>query len=61
MSWLTPEFFVQLVVMLAGAGAVYGGIRADIRNLHTLTDRNARATARAHERIDALLERQSSS
>ena len=59
MTWLTPEFVIQLVIMLAGAGAVYGGIRADLRHLHDLYDRNSRATAKAHARIDAILERQS--
>ena len=60
MTWLTPEFGLQLVVMLFVAAAVYGGIRADLKHLHDLVDRNSRATAKAHERIDKLLERQHS-
>lgn len=43
---------MQLAVMLVGAGAVYGGIRADLRELHRHISRIEDAAHAAHKRID---------
>ena len=40
------------------AGAVYGGIRADLRHLHERTASAIESAKEAHERIDALLLRE---
>jgi hypothetical protein len=37
------------------AGAVYGGIRGDIKHLHESILENKQATGRAHDRIDDIL------
>lgn len=44
------EWLAVVVAQLLAAGAIYGGIRADLKHLHD-------STTRAHERIDYLLER----
>jgi hypothetical protein len=46
----------QIVVALAGAAAVYGGIRADIKGIHERIESNEAAAARAHERLDRHVE-----
>lgn len=48
---------LQVVYALLAAGAVYGGIRADLRGMHErikLAEESAKA---AHERLDNHLER----
>lgn len=40
--------------MMIGAGAVYGGIRNDLRNMHEQIARLERALEKAHERIDSI-------
>ena len=47
-------FFLQLVTVLIAAGAVYGGIRADLRAMYEAISRIERAAEKAHERIDGL-------
>lgn len=47
MDWL-----LQIVGSLFLAGAVYGGIRADIKALHAGVAEAKAAAMRAHERID---------
>lgn len=42
MSELLASNFVQLMVGLAGAAAVYGGIRADLRAMKSNIDRMQR-------------------
>lgn len=46
--------FVQVGAMMIGAGAVYGGIRNDLRNMHEQIARLERALEKAHERIDSI-------
>lgn len=52
-----PEWVVQLIVYVGMAGAIYGGIRADLKNLHERVAEAKEAAVRAHTRIDSLLER----
>lgn len=46
-----PEWVIQLMV----AGALYGGIRADLKHAITCAAEAKQAAGRAHERIDGLL------
>lgn len=43
---------LQLAGFLAAAGAVYGGIRSDLRQMHQRQERLERSIEKAHERID---------
>lgn len=48
------DWLFQTIGAVAGAGAVYAAIRADLATLHERTS-NAQHTARkAHDRIDAI-------
>ena len=42
----------QVAAFLVTAGAVYGGIRNDLKDMHRRIDSNERAIEKAHERID---------
>lgn len=50
-----PEWLLQGAGYIALAGAVYGGIRSDIKYMHEQVAEAKAAAARAHERIDGLL------
>ncbi len=43
---------LQIVMTLIGAGAVYGGIRADLRNIQESVKHAREAADSAHRRID---------
>lgn len=43
---------LQLAVMLLSAGAVYGGIRSDLKSTREKAEEAASAARRAHERLD---------
>jgi hypothetical protein len=45
----------NVVVMLLSAGAVYGAIRTDIKNIHEKINDLKDSNDEAHKRIDALL------
>lgn len=45
---------LQLVTVLIAAGAVYGGIRGDLKAIHENLRRIEKAADKAHERIDGL-------
>jgi hypothetical protein len=45
---------LQVVTVLIAAGAVYGGIRSDIRAMHENLQRVEKMAAKAHDRIDAI-------
>jgi hypothetical protein len=53
---MSADVLLQIVIGLGAAGAVYGGIRADLRHhaekIQTVTD----TAQRAHERLDAHIE-----
>lgn len=46
----------QVVATIAAAGAIYGGIRADLKAMHERIALAAEAAARAHERMDRHVE-----
>lgn len=46
------ESLLQLAGILVAAGAVYGGIRGDLRNMRGDIQRHERALDRVHERLD---------
>lgn len=50
-----PDWLMQLGQYAVIAGAIYGGIRADIRNLHTQVKAAQDSAAGAHQRIDGIL------
>lgn len=43
----------QIIIGLIIAGAVYGGIRSDIKSMHEHIRRVERAADRAHARLDS--------
>lgn len=43
---------MQVGVMVMGAGAIYGGIRADLKGMREAIARVERAIDMAHQRID---------
>ncbi len=43
---------LQLAVMLLSAGAVYGGIRSDLKAARDKADEAVSVARRAHERLD---------
>jgi hypothetical protein len=47
-----PADLLQIVLTLIGAGAVYGGIRADMRNIRESVARASATADSAHRRID---------
>ena len=49
------EIVVQLVVMVLGAAATYGAIRADIKNIHRQIEDVKDTADQAHHRIDEIL------
>lgn len=48
------SLFLQLVTVLIAAGAVYGGIRGDLKAIHENLRRIEKAADKAHDRIDLL-------
>ncbi|MCK6410981.1 MAG: hypothetical protein L6Q55_00975 [Azonexus sp.] len=46
----------QVLAALVAAGAVYGGIRSDIRHIHQQLEHLGRAADSAHARIDRISE-----
>lgn len=42
MDGFTPSFFLQLLIAVGSAGAVYGAIRADLNNLRRGLDEETR-------------------
>ena len=46
------ESLLQLAGILVAAGAVYGGIRGDLRHMRAELQRQERAIDRLHERLD---------
>lgn len=53
MTWL--EIALAVAAQLFVAGAIYGGIRADLRALHTRVQFTHERAEHAHERIDSML------
>lgn len=52
-----PDWLIQIGAYICVAGAIYGGIRQDIKNLHSGVSEAKAAASRAHERIDNFYER----
>lgn len=50
-----PEWLLQVGAYIAFAGAVYGGIRADLKNAKECAQAAKASATRAHDRIDNLL------
>lgn len=47
----------QVLATVAAAGAIYGGIRADLKAMHQRVAMATEAAARAHERMDRHVEK----
>ncbi len=54
---MTLEMIVLIMGQIMTAGAIYGGIRSDIKNLHECALEAKKDAEKAHERIDRLIER----
>lgn len=50
-----PDWLMMLAGQLLVAGAIYGGIRSDVRALHEGVKEAKANGNKAHERIDSLL------
>lgn len=48
------SLLLQVVTVLIAAGAVYGGIRSDLKTIHEKIGRVEREADKAHDRIDVL-------
>lgn len=46
------NLLVQVASILVAAGAVYGGIRVDLKNIHRRQDKFDEALEKARDRID---------
>ena len=53
---LNPDLIIWLVSQAVVAAAIYGGIRADIKNIHKRLDFSDKSTNHAHDRIDEILQ-----
>ena len=53
---MTPEMIYQIAIALLAAGAVYGGIRADIKAMHERIAGAGEAAREAHRRLDRHIE-----
>lgn len=51
---IDAPLILQLFVGIVAAGAVYGGIRSDLRHVHAELMRLDRIAEKAHERLDAM-------
>ena len=49
---MLEDWVMQIAGFLIAAGAVYGGIRNDLKRMHERQERFERALEKAHERID---------
>jgi hypothetical protein len=49
---MPPELGYQIVMALISAGAVYGGIRADLKGMHERIKAAQDAATEAHRRLD---------
>jgi len=54
---LSPDLLLNICLTLVSAGAVYGGIRADIKAMHERINANAALIEAAHRRIDCHLDK----
>lgn len=52
---MSIDAITQIVMMILAAGAIYGAIRQDIKNIHQMIADNKESTNDAHRRIDSLL------
>lgn len=48
------SLLLQVVTVLIAAGAVYGGIRSDLKAIHERIAQIERAAEKAHDRIDGM-------
>ncbi len=53
----TPEFIAQMVVMISTVGALYGGIRADLKAMHQRIGVNETNIEMARVRMDNHIDR----
>jgi len=54
---LPPELMYQILSFLVAAGAIYGGIRADLKGIHSRLGANEQAIEAARVRMDNHIER----
>lgn len=48
------SLILQIVTVLVACGAVYGGIRSDLKTIHERIAQIERAAEKAHDRIDGM-------
>lgn len=52
------DFIVQVIIGLFMSGAVYGGIRSDLRSNRERAEMAHKVADKAHDRIDMLISKQ---
>ena len=52
---ISINMLIELMGMFLAAGAVYGGIRIDLKNMHAKLDEISLSANDAHKRIDEFL------
>lgn len=55
MDGFSPSFFLQLVIAVGSAGAVYGAVRADLANLREKLEEETRLRENAGKETDAAI------
>lgn len=54
---MTPDLYWQIGVTLVTGGAIYGGIRADLKAMHERITAAMNAATSAHSRLDNHLDK----
>lgn len=57
MPAFSPEFGMQMLVMIATVGVLYGSIRSDLKSMHERIRANENSIEAARERMDNHLDR----
>ncbi|MES2367191.1 MAG: hypothetical protein V4563_15040 [Pseudomonadota bacterium] len=54
---MTGELILQVILALVTGGAIYGGIRADLKGIHQRVTAQEAALSEAHKRLDRHIDR----
>lgn len=57
MEFTVEAYILFVLAQIVTAAAIWGGLRADIKNIHSAMLHNEKAISDAHSRIDTILMR----